>query len=79
MAKRDHLFRLIAALDAHFADEDAFPADADRWRALKRHIVRMKDGLDTARIEVRSRPLTEELARIIERHLDFGLGEPTKR
>ena len=38
----------------------------------------MKDGLDMARIEVRSRPLTEELARTIERHLEFGLGEPTK-
>ena len=24
--KRDQLFRLIASLDVHFADEDAFPA-----------------------------------------------------
>jgi hypothetical protein len=75
----DQLFRLIASLDSHFAADDAFPADAARWRELKRHIVRMKDGLDMARIEVRSRPLTEELARTIERHLDFGLAEPTKR
>jgi hypothetical protein len=62
-----------------FCCDDAFPADADGWRALKRYIVRMKDGLDLARIEVRSRPLTEDLARTIERHLEFGLAEPTKR
>jgi hypothetical protein len=77
--KRDQLFRIIAQLDGLFAADDISPADADRWRELKKYIVRMKDGLDMARIEVCSRPLTEELARTIERHVEFGLGEPTKR
>jgi hypothetical protein len=46
--KREHLFRLIAALDSHFAADDAFPADGDRWRALKRHVVRMEERLELA-------------------------------
>ena len=46
------LFRLIAQLDSHFAADDQLPADGARWRELKRHITRMKDGLDLARIEL---------------------------
>ena len=69
--KRDHLFRLIAVLDAHFADDDAFPADADRWRALKLHIARMKDALDLARIELeRTAPEPGEALN----HIRWGLG-----
>jgi hypothetical protein len=41
----------------HFVADDCSPADADRWRQLKRHIVRFKDALDLARIELdRSSP-----------------------
>ena len=79
MSRKGQMLRIIAALDGLFANDAISPADQDRWRELKRHIMRMKDGLDMARIEVRSRPLSEELARTIERHLEFGLGEPTKR
>jgi hypothetical protein len=75
MSRTPRLFRILAALDDHFAADDISPADVDRWRELKKHITRMHDGLDMARIEVRSRPLTEGLARTIERHLKFGLGE----
>jgi hypothetical protein len=75
----DQLFRIIAALDSHFASDDQLPADADRWRELKRHIVRMKDGLDLARIELesfeRGAPQTKEIARKALQHVKFGLGE----
>src|SRR5262249_2196770 len=58
-----------------FCRRSYFAGAADRWRELKRHIPPMYDGLDMARIEVCSRPLTEGQARMIERHLKFGLGE----
>lgn len=70
---KDQLFRILTALDGHFAADNISPADADRWKALMRHIVRMKKGLEMAHIEARARPLTEERARMIERHLTFGL------
>jgi hypothetical protein len=38
-----------------------------------------REFLNGAAFEVRSWPVTEELVRTIERHLIFGLGEPTKR
>jgi hypothetical protein len=50
MSRKDQLLRIMAALDGHFAADDCTPADADRWRELKRHIVRMRDALDLARI-----------------------------
>jgi hypothetical protein len=57
MSRKDQLLRTLAALDGHFAADDCSPADADRWRQLKRHIVRFKDALDLARIELdRSSP-----------------------
>jgi hypothetical protein len=40
MAKRDQVLRIIAQLDGLFAADDCSPADADRWRELKRHITR---------------------------------------
>jgi hypothetical protein len=43
MSKKDQLFRVIAALDNHFAADDQSPADVDRWRELRRHITRMKE------------------------------------
>jgi hypothetical protein len=52
MSRKDQLLRILAQLDKHFAADDCSPADADRWRELKRHIVRFKDALDLARIEL---------------------------
>jgi len=75
MSRKDQLFRILTALDGHFAADDVSPADADRWKALKRRIVRMKDGIDLARIEVHGGPLNEERARAIDRHLLFALSE----
>jgi hypothetical protein len=40
----DQLFRVMAALDNHFAAADQLPADAARWGELKRHVIRMRDG-----------------------------------
>jgi len=77
MGRKDQLLRILAALDGHFDADEVSPADQDRWKELKRHIVRMKDGIDMARIEVRG--WNDERARVIERHLNFGLGEPTKQ
>jgi hypothetical protein len=36
VSRKDQLIRIIAQLDGHFAADDASPADADRWRELKR-------------------------------------------
>jgi hypothetical protein len=79
MARRDQLLRILAVLDGHFAADDMSPADADRWRELKRHITRMKDGLDLARIELesleRGAPQTKEIVGKALQHVRFGLGE----
>jgi hypothetical protein len=73
MSRKDQLLRILAALDGHFADEDAFPADADRWRQLKRQIVRMKDALDLARIELdRKAPDPSEALKHVQRGLGVG-------
>lgn len=78
--KRDQLYRIIASLDGHFAVDDISEADADRWRALRRHVVRMRDELTlvetTLREErVRGIPITAETARKFEGYARFGLGE----
>jgi hypothetical protein len=52
VSRKDQLLHILAALDGHFAADYCSPADADRWRELLRHIVRMKDALDLARIEL---------------------------
>jgi hypothetical protein len=81
MSRKDQLLRILAQLDKHFAADDCSPADQDRWRELKRHIVRMKDGLDLARIELeslkRGAPQTKEIVRKALQHVMFGLGEKT--
>jgi hypothetical protein len=41
VSRKDQLSRIIAQLDRHFADNDAFPADADRWREAKRRLIRL--------------------------------------
>jgi hypothetical protein len=78
--KRDHLFRLLASLDNHFSTDDNSPADQDRWRALKRHIIRMKDALDLVETTLRHHrergiPLTDDEARKVEGYAKFGLEE----
>ena len=52
MSRRDQLLPILAQLDGHVADDDCSSVDADRWRAEKHHIARMKDALDLARIEL---------------------------
>ena len=76
MSRKDQLPRILAALDGDFTADDCSPADADRWRELKRHIVRMKDALDLARIELdRKAP---EPSKALE-HVRWGLGVEDKR
>jgi hypothetical protein len=76
----DKLFRILAHLDAHFAADDVLPADADRWRELKRYIVRMEDALDVVHTTLREQrergiALTADTARKLEGYARFGLGE----
>ena len=68
MSRKDQLLRILAALDGHFAADDCSPADADRWRELKRHITRIKDGLDLAR----SAPQTKEIVGKALQHVRLG-------
>ena len=75
----DQLFRILSALDGHFRADDCSPADADRWRELKRHILRMLDGLGLAHIELETGAATEEMKRKALQHVRFGLGEETKK
>jgi hypothetical protein len=76
MSRKDQLLRILAALDGHFAADDCSPADADRWRELKRHITRIKDGLDLARIELesleRGAPQTKEIVGKALQHVRLG-------
>ena len=72
MSRKDLLLRILAQQKKHFAADDYSPADTDRWRELKRHIARMKDGLDLAWIELdRTAPDASKALR----QVGFGLGE----
>jgi hypothetical protein len=75
------IFRLIARLDDHFAADDQLPADAARWRELKRQLIRMKDALDLVQTTLREErergiPLSADTARKLEGYAPFGLGDP---
>jgi hypothetical protein len=72
MSRKDQLLRILAQLHGHFASDDVSPADADRWRQLKRSIVRMMEGLGLARIELES---DAPEVRKVRQHVRFGLGE----
>jgi len=72
MSRKDQLLRILAALDAHFVEDGLSTANQDRWRELKRHIVRMKDALDLARIEL-DRKVPEPSNAL--KHVQWGLGE----
>ena len=62
MTKNDQLFRIMAALD-------------DRWRQLRRHVMRMRDALALGQLTVAGEPLTSVTARELEGYAKFGLGE----
>jgi hypothetical protein len=69
----------LAALDNHFAADDQLPADAARWRELKRHLVPMKDALDLVQTTLREErergmALTADTAHKLEGYARFGLG-----
>jgi hypothetical protein len=73
------LFRLIARLDDHFAADDQLPANAARWRELKRHVIQMKNALDLVQTTLREErergvPLTSDTPRKLEGYARFGLG-----
>jgi hypothetical protein len=77
--RTEQLFRIIAALDRHFAAEGQLPANRDRWRELLRRIVRMNDALELVRTTLRDErkrgiPLTPDTARKVEKHARIGLG-----
>jgi hypothetical protein len=80
MSRKDQLLRIMAVLDGHFAADDISPADADRWRELKRHVIRMKDALDLVHTTLREErergiPLSADTASKLEGYARFGLGE----
>ena len=54
---------------------DCLPADQDRWRQLRRHVMRMRDALALGRLTVADEPLTSVTARELEGYAKFGLGE----
>ena len=71
MSRKDQLLRILAQLDGHFADDGIAPANQDRWRELKRHVARMKDALDLARIELDR--TTPDAGKALQ-HVRWGLG-----
>jgi hypothetical protein len=75
MRHADRLLRILARLDRHFRANDSSTSDADRWRELKNHITRMRDGLDLARVELES-PHPDVTTAL--RHVRFGLEDPMK-
>jgi hypothetical protein len=77
--KRDQLLRIIAQLDRLFEADDCLPADADRWREMKRQFTRMRSSLSLvatsiAKMRERGMPLTDDEAPKIEFYARFGLG-----
>jgi hypothetical protein len=79
MSRKDQLLRIMAALDGHFAADDCSPADADRWREMKRQVTRMRSSLSLvatsiAKMRELGMPMTDDEARKIEGYVRFGLG-----
>jgi hypothetical protein len=71
----DQLFRIVAQLDAFTSRPTT-----DAWRELKRHVIRVSDGLDLVHTNVREErergtPFTADTARKIEGYARFGVGE----
>jgi len=59
--------------DGASAEEDDMIKD--RWRELRRPVVRMRDALPLGQLTVASEPLTSVTARKLEGYVMFGLGE----
>jgi len=75
VSRKDQVLRILFALDRHFDDDGLSPADQDRWHELKRHVVRMKEGLELALGElVSGASANEEKVRKALNHVRFGLG-----
>jgi hypothetical protein len=66
MTKSDRLFRTVAALK---------PTGQDRWRELRRHVVRMRDAFALGHLTVTGEPLTSGTARKLKGYVKFGLSE----
>jgi hypothetical protein len=80
MSRKDQLLRILFALDSHFDDDGISPADVDRWGVLKRHVIRMEEGLKFALTElVSGAPANEEKVRRTLQHVRYGLGESEKK
>lgn len=77
MSRKDHLLRILFALDRHFDDDRISPTDVDRWDELKRHVVRMHEALELALGElVSGAPANEEKVRKALDHVRLGLSAP---
>jgi hypothetical protein len=72
MTKKNQLFRIVAARDGRFAADDC---DQDRWRQVRRHVMRMRNAPDLAQLTVADEPLPSGTARKLEAYVKFGLGE----
>jgi hypothetical protein len=64
-------------------NDDASPADRRDWKALKRHVVRMKDALNFVETTLREehelgRPFDAEMAKKLEGYARFGLKNPPR-
>jgi predicted Co/Zn/Cd cation transporter (cation efflux family) len=47
----------------------------DRWREVRRHVMRMRDALPLGQLTVAGEPLTSVTPRKLEGYVRFGLGE----
>jgi hypothetical protein len=72
--RQDQFFHIIASLDKHFAADNQSPVDCDRWRKLRRHIMRMKRALDLVQVTL-GEPLAPETAAKIGGYVKLGLKE----
>ena len=59
--------------DGASAEEDDMIKD--RWRELRRPVVRMRDALPLGQLTVAGEPLTSVTACKLEGYVKFGLGE----
>jgi hypothetical protein len=74
----DQMWCTVRQLDEHFAADNVSPADLDQWRKVKAKIVRMKDSLHLARIELEGCGPEDRVLRALQ-HVRRGLGEEMRR
>jgi hypothetical protein len=70
----------VSSLSSTLSLRDRRPASRRRLRELKRHVIRVSDGLDLVHTNVREErergtPFTADTARKIEGYARFGVGE----